>query len=732
MDTLKIARSRSDEGRLRVLTAFNAALMLEAHVLRKDPHILWQQTYNRLQWEDRMVQVALGPAVHKRTQAGAAAWIRTRGRPAESRALIRTLAARTVSVFACAITPDGLMVVSVEEDGTVRRRLTSGVAELKALVGHNGWAYGCACSPDGGSIVSAGADRILQVWDAVSGRRLRTLSGHGREVRACAFSPDGHLVVSASDDGMLMLWDLTTETPPATLFGHAGAVHACAFAPDGRVVVSGGADGSIRLWDVRSGKELPRRALGHSNGVSCCAVSPDGATMASGGLDGTLQLSTMESGDLLQVIRVGAEEVRACSFSPDGLSIVSGDSSGALRIWSVESGSLLTTLVGHTEKVNGCTFAPNGTMLVSASQDGTIRIWSSEIPDAEVAGSRGSADAPDPVPVPDIGFDTQGRSVIAASGSWALMMLRARAGGKVPSLDPQDDAAIAIAPNPDMLVAVLAEDDDKTVQVWAQSSRSLLATLPSREPTTACALSPGGDHALRGGRFGTLELWDVPLGQLAWTRKDGTSVNCCTFSPDGGLALAGVGGGTLVLCDASDGRLYRTLGDGRWSAESCVFSPDGRYALWASYDRLIAWDSWTNETREFSGHDASVSACAFSPDGRLIMSAGVDRTLRLWDVGSAKELETIVLAESYFYKIAFHPTEPRACAEGRSTIHVVDLIGTEYGPIVVTAYGGPDKLTVRCPGCGALLPVVRTQLGWAMVCQNSECQRLLVTNTYSR
>ncbi len=54
-----------------VLAAFRRALAREMHVLRRDPGLLWQQLYNRLQWEDEPVPAVLEPEFERRRVPGA-------------------------------------------------------------------------------------------------------------------------------------------------------------------------------------------------------------------------------------------------------------------------------------------------------------------------------------------------------------------------------------------------------------------------------------------------------------------------------------------------------------------------------------------------------------------------------------------------------------------------------------------------------------------------------------
>lgn len=162
-----------------------------------------------------------------------------------------TLKGHTDNVNALAFTPEGQILASGSDDGTIRLWETSTGTEILKL--ESGKTRALVFSTDGKTLASVSSSiKIykIQLWDIATGSLLTSIKGENNPENVLAFSPDSKILASGSRDGTIQLWDVATGNKLSTLKGHVDWVNALVFSSDGNTLASGSQDGAIFLWNV--------------------------------------------------------------------------------------------------------------------------------------------------------------------------------------------------------------------------------------------------------------------------------------------------------------------------------------------------------------------------------------------------------------------------------------------------------------------------------------------------
>lgn len=109
-----------------------------------------------------------------------------------------------------------------------------------------GVVHHIAFSPDGRILASCGDDGTVKLWRTADGQLLNTLQEKGGVAMHLAFSPDGRFIASGHGDTKVRLW-LPNGQLFRTLEGQSGSVRHLVLSADGRILSSTSA-GRVVLW----------------------------------------------------------------------------------------------------------------------------------------------------------------------------------------------------------------------------------------------------------------------------------------------------------------------------------------------------------------------------------------------------------------------------------------------------------------------------------------------------
>ena len=577
---------------------------------------------------------------------------------------LHQLAAPNQRLLRIGFAPDG-QPRAWTEDGEHGIRLWNVAAgkELRRFAGHTDKVHSACPSPDGNLLASASQDGTVRLWDMATGKELSRMRGHHSVIRDLTFAPNGWMLYGVGEE-CSCLWDPMTGTPimqgRAMLGGWARAI-----TPDSTVIIAAGrlagADppqpvprATNSFWDITTFQSAGSGGLdGHKDLITCLGFSPNGKRLASGSADGTVLLWNVATLDW-------AKEAGR-TYRP---------TSRELRQWWADLAS-----------ADGRAIYQASWQLIAAREPGVALLRQNlrpakMVPAEQVRTAIGELDD-DRLDVRqrafarlrEIGITAEPalRKVAAESASAEV---RYRAERLLEELArPRVRRALQVLAHIDLPEArqFLRDLAASTAGVWLTEEAQAILRHPVIQPrfqkTAAGPAVERSDPAVRLMRAPEvmgppLPPYFDPLPPGATARMGYPSgyhekaVESIAFAPDGRTLAVGTndeGGMAVYLWDVAGGRERRRLrdpvGSAYWAC-TVAFAPDGQTLAAARGEKICLWDPRTGEKRrQLQGH-SEVQTLAFSPDCRLLAAAGGrgvqnDFDVHLWDLATGRELSPL-------------------------------------------------------------------------------------------
>ncbi|KAG9119386.1 hypothetical protein FRC07_005604, partial [Ceratobasidium sp. 392] len=603
-------------------------------VSRSTPHIyvsilaLWDK--NTPMWRHYGTQTqkqikAKGSAISNRESAAVAVWRNSN------------------EVYAVSVSPDGKLVASGSEDGSMCIwDAHTGNVLVGPIVEHKKQVNCVTFSPDSSRFASCSHDCTVRLWDAYTGRQtIELLHGHTDAVWSVAFSPNGKYIISGSEDRTIRVWDATTGVNLASPFKlqetgaslrakkqqkryrnqgsadtRAGGILSLAYSPDGKQIVLGFEDQTIQIRDIQNGRLTVPALTGHTGRVWSVAYSPDGRHVASGCADGSICVWDAQNGKSLGLPFQGhTDEVRCVSYSSNGERIVSGSQDCTVRVWDTQTGQIAAgPFIGHTTEVYSVVFMPGDDRVLSCSDDGTIRIWDARAICAAPGSPEGHIGQ-----VYSVAFSPDSNSILSGGQDRSLCIWDARSGKRIagPFTGHTDDVnSVAFSPRGNLVASC---SDDGTVRIWdVKTGKPIAGPLEGHDhEVNKVTFSPDGSQVASVSGDGTIRLWHAQSGQPAANPFKGHSVEVesVAYSPSGDRLASCDANGTIMVWNAKTGEV--SAGPFKYASKFISWSNDDTRILFSSDDFAISvCDAITGTITigPCKGHTDWVHSAVFTPD----------------------------------------------------------------------------------------------------------------------
>jgi WD40 repeat protein len=379
--------------------------------------------------------------------------------------------------------------------------------------------------------------------------------------------------------------------------------------------------------------------------------SPNGKYLAAS--DTNYQIKIWEIATNQEIITLIGHQswVWDVQFSHDCQQILSGSSDETMRLWDMASGECLQIFHGHRDWVWRVSFAVNSNLAISLGADRQVKIWwwrtklnllTFTIPDLHIR---------------DGAFHGM-RGLLAVCGDEGIKIWQVWTGRRYQQINTANSSYLRLVSFSPDGQTILGADFSCTIHCWSVNTGNYLFDL-SGHPTQIIEINYDDVGHIISSCLEQIRVWSL---------QTGVCVQVINFGNDCGKAAAyqsplvatGSDNGVIKLWNLETGQCLTTAGGNAPRVLSLVAHPQHQTVVSSHDDGTIHF--WNFDQMTLSGipptihrpaHRGMSGALAFSFDGRLIASTGSDRLIKIWDVITGENLQTLAGHTDYIPQLIF-------------------------------------------------------------------------------
>jgi WD40 repeat protein len=286
---------------------------------------------------------------------------------------MQILTGHTKRVNDIAFSPDGTLLLSSSNDGTVRLWNTR-TGEGSVLIHSFGITSPVAFAPDGRHVLVRPGMCVLEAWSVAERRRVATLIrgtsatyGGGIAVARGAPLAVANEWVPQPFANVLYAWDTNTWERRVLYRTRANfSFSGLAFNPAGTQLAT-----TVGILNVSTGKRL----LDARFPGNYLAWSPTAPFIAAAGYGPSVQVYHAETGAHVTTIQLDRKHVQDFAFSPDGAALAIVSNEETVRIWDTRDWSERPGFAWEIGQLKCIAFAPDGMRAACGGHRGAIVVW---------------------------------------------------------------------------------------------------------------------------------------------------------------------------------------------------------------------------------------------------------------------------------------------------------------------------------------------------------------------